>query len=396
MDYLSSARTGPIWRRLRAPVLNLPEQSIVDIAKLGRGRNDVIPLWFGEGDLQTPKFICDAASRAMAEGKTFYTQVNGVPEFREELSRYMSGLYGTPIDAGRITVTAGGMGAIMLCAQLLVDDGDNVVVVDPIWPNIRGIIQVMGGESRPVLKHCGHDGWSLDLDEVAAACDERTKAVFVNSPCNPTGWVMMREQQRELLEFCRARGIWVIADEVYARLAFDAPHAPSFLQIAEPDDRLLVINSFSKAWAMTGWRLGWLTHPPELFDTMGKLMLFTTSGATTFAQAGAITALRDGEEFVARVRERCRTGRDIVCAALEAMPRAQLLARPKGAMYVYFQVQGFEDSHAFCTEAIEKTGVGLAPGTNFGPGSEQFVRLCCFRAADQLAQAMSRLEAILG
>ncbi len=386
---------GSIWRRLRVPILNLPQQSIVDIAELGRGKEGVIPLWFGEGDLPTPAFICDAATRAMAEGHTFYTPVNGLPELRDEIGRYMSALYGTTVDPGRITITTGGMAAIMLSTMLLIGEGDNIVVVDPLWPNIRGIIQVMGGDVRPVLMRPGDRGWQLDLDLLTDACDGDTKAIFLISPSNPTGWIMSQAEQRELLEFCRRRGIWIIADEVYARITFAAPYAPSFLEIAEPDDRLLIINSFSKAWAMTGWRVGWLTHPPALYDTLGKMVLYTTSGVTTFAQRAAITALRDGQELVTEVRERCRTGRDIVCDALEGMPRARLPARPEGGLYVYFEVDGIDDSLDFCTETIKQTLVGMAPGSNFGPGSERFVRLCCFNSRDKLERAMERLKPVL-
>jgi aspartate aminotransferase len=391
MKHVPSADGPPSgYDLMRERMRSLPVQNIADIARLGLERSDIIPLWFGEGDLPTPGFICDAASRAMADGHTFYTHQNGIPELCESLARYQSRLYRREIAADRVTVTPGGMAAILLSVQMIMDAGDNVVTVDPVWPNIRGAVQLMGGERRSVRMHLEEDGWHLDLDALAAQCDGRTKAVFLASPGNPTGWIMPAGQQQQLLDFCRARGIWIIADEVYARFHYEQPVAPSFLEIAEPEDPVLVVNSFSKAWSMTGWRIGWLTHPPSCRRTLANLVQYNTSGTATFLQHAAVTAIEEGEGYVRELVERSRRARDIVCDALGNLPRARLSTRPKGGLYVYLKVAGVADSRAFCEQVFRRTGVGLAPGFAFDDDDK--VRICFGASPEVIAEAMERIR----
>lgn len=365
------------------------------VADANMGREGVIPLWFGEPDKPTPDFIKQAAVRALAEDHVFYAQNRGIPPLLEALSAYATNLHGREIGMDRITVTGSGMNAIMLTSQALVDAGDNMVVVGPVWPNCRETVHVMGGEARTAALKPSPDGrWRLDLDAVLDSCDDRTVAVFVNSPGNPTGWVMREETQRALLEACRERGIWVIADEVYIRLDYDHPRAPSFLDIAEPDDRLIVINSFSKSWSMTGWRLGWITHPPAMGDVFSKLNEFNIAAPTTFVQHAGVTAVRDGEPFVLETVERYRRNRDLVFQRLSAMKRVRL-PRPEGAFYAFFGVDGMSDSVAFAKQLIGETGVGLAPGRAFGPEGEGWLRLCFAAEAETLSTALDRLEPAL-
>lgn len=391
MKHAPSAGHSPCgFDLMRERMRTLPAQNIADIAKLGLERSDIIALWFGEGDLPTPKFICDAASRAMAEGHTFYTHQNGIPELCGSLARYQSRLYGRDIGADRVTVTPGGMAAILLSVQMIMDAGDNVVTVDPVWPNIRGAIQLMGGDRRTVRMRLREDGWQLDLDELTALCDARTRAVFLASPGNPTGWIMPSEQQRALLDFCRARGIWIIADEVYARFHYARPVAPSFLEIAEPEDPVLVVNSFSKTWSMTGWRIGWLTHPPSCRHTLASLVQYNTSGTATFLQHAAVSAIEEGEDYVRGLVERSRRARDIVCDALGNLPRARLSTRPEGGLYVYLKVAGTTNSRDFCERLFERTGVGLAPGFAFD--DDDMVRICFAASPEVIAEAMERIR----
>lgn len=384
----TAARTG--YDLMRAAMRNLPAQNIADIAKLGFGRDDIIPLWFGEGDLPTPQFICDAASQAMAAGHTFYTHQNGIPELCEALSRYQTRLFGRDIPPERITVTPGGMAAILLSVQMVMDAGDNIITIDPVWPNIRGAVQLMGGERRSLRMRLGETGWELDMEALRAACDGRTRAIFLASPGNPTGWIMPPDQQRELLAFCRERGIWIIADEVYVRFHYGQPVAPSFLQIAEPEDPVLVVNSFSKSWSMTGWRIGWLTHPPSCRRTQAMLVQYNTSGTATFLQHAAVTAIEEGEGYVESYRDRSRRGRDIVCDALGNLPRVRLASRPEGGLYVYMKVEGVSDSRAFCEKLFLDTGVGLAPGFAFD--DDDMVRICFGTDPDLIAEAMERIR----
>ncbi len=379
---------------LRHTLAELPEQSIVDIAALARGRENVIALWYGEGDLPTPGFVKDAATRALDDGKTFYTPMNGTSELRQAIADYIDRIYGVELPLARITVTPSGMQAIFLAFSLVLDPGDEVVVASPSWPNIHGAVHLAGGRTRHVMMDRGENGWSLDLDRLADAA-KGAKAVFLASPNNPNGWIMSADQQIELLNLCRERGLWLVGDEVYGRLVFDHDPAPSLLSIAHDDDKLLIINSFSKAWSMTGWRLGWLTHPPALYALLGQMSLFAHSGTNAFVQHAAIAALEDGEDHIARVRDYCRRGRDVVCDALDGFSRARLPARPEAALYAFFEVDGVTNSLDYCKQLLLDTGVGLAPGSNFGPGLESFMRLSFCTDAQRLAEAMDRLAPAL-
>ena len=379
----------------RESLRRMPLENISTVAGPAIGDPSIIPLWFGEGDLATPAFVGEATARAIQAGHTFYTFQNGIPELRQTLAAYLTGLNQRPIQAERITVTGGGMAAIMLSVQLIAETGDNIIVIDPVWPNIAGMTQLVGAEARSVRMDPGPDGWSLDLDKVAAALDERTRGVIFASPANPTGAMIPIETQVALLGMCRARGVWVVADEVYNRLVFGRRSAPSILDHAEPEDRVLVINSFSKSWAMTGWRLGWLTHPPSLGPTLAMMIQYTSTGVTTALQHAGVAAVHQGEPFVAQVRDYCQAGVNIVHDALERFPRVRVGPRPTAGMYALFEVDGMPDSREACLTILRQTRVGLAPGYFFGPGSNGFLRLCACRAPEVLAEAMARLQPVL-
>ena len=380
---------------VRSQIRNLKASLIAEVAMLGMGDPEVLPLWFGEGDLPTPRFITDAAARALEAGETFYTYERGIPPLRQALADYESGLHAKPVAAERIVVTTAGMQGIMLTVQALVDPGDNVLVVSPVWPNIAAAIEIMGGEPRAVaLGRRDDGGFHLDLDALERARDGRTKAIFLNSPSNPTGWVMSRTEALALLGFIRRHGLYLIADEVYARVIYDGNAAPSMLDIIEPDDRVVVVNSFSKAWAMTGWRLGWIVAPAEIVAVMGKLIQYNVSGAPTFIQHAAVTAVREGESFARSMTERYRAGRSLVLEALHGLNRVQV-APPEGAFYAFIKVDGITDSVAFAKEILARTKVGLAPGAAFGLGGEGHLRLCFAASADRLVPALERLVPFL-
>ncbi|HKS88408.1 MAG TPA: aminotransferase class I/II-fold pyridoxal phosphate-dependent enzyme, partial [Stellaceae bacterium] len=310
--------------RVRPAIAELPASRIAEISALGMGDPDVIPLWYGESDLATPAFIGAAATAALAAGHTFYTWKAGLPELRAALAGYLSGLHRRPVAAARIMVTSSGMSALMLVAQALIDAGDNLVILGPVWPNVAAAVSIMGGEPRLVaLDPLPGGGWRLDVERLFAACDSRTRGIFVNSPSNPTGWIIDPADIAALFGFARRRGLWLVADEVYSRIVYGNRAAPSFLDEADPEDRLIVANSFSKNWAMTGWRLGWLTAPADLLPIFEKLVEFNTSGAPTFLQHAAIAAIRDGEEFIARFVARCHAARDIAIDALQSCRRVE-------------------------------------------------------------------------
>lgn len=283
----------------------------------------------------------------------------------------------------------------MLIAQALIDEGDNLVILARVWPNIAAAVSVMGGEPRLVsLDPQPGRGWRLDLDRFFAACDSRTRGIFINSPSNPTGWIVSAEEIAALLDFARQRGLWLIADEVYSRIVYGNRAAPSFLDQADPEGRLIVVNSFSKSWAMTGWRLGWMTAPADLLPQLEKLIEFNTSGSPTFLQHAAIAAIRDGEPFIASFVARCRAARDVTIDRLAACRRVDV-ARPEGAFYAFFRVAGVDDSLAFAKEALARTKVGLAPGNAFGPMGEGYLRLCFARDPQQIGEAIERLQPLL-
>jgi aspartate aminotransferase len=381
---------------LRAEVAGMEPSRIVQLWQLGFGRDDVIPLWVGESDLPTPSFISDAAYGALKRGRTFYSHKRGIPELRQAIADYTSGLYGKQVATDRVTVTSSGMHGIMMIMQAVLEPGDNIVVLAPSWPNVVRAAEVCHGEVRFVaLDPKEEGGFTLDLDKLLEACDGRTRALFVNSPGNPTGWMIEREQQQAILDFCRERRIWLLADEVYARLVYDRAVAPSFLELAEPDDPVIQVNSFSKAWAMTGWRLGWLIAPPNFGEVLDQLIEFSTSGSQAFLQEGAIAALGpEGEAFAQSMIERCRRGGEIVFQRLSAIPRVAV-ARPTASFYAFFRIDGVEDSLSFAKRILQETGVGLAPGSAFGPGGEGHLRLCYASAPERLSAAMDRIEPII-
>ncbi|HEX9464014.1 MAG TPA: pyridoxal phosphate-dependent aminotransferase [Alphaproteobacteria bacterium] len=384
---------------LRPRIERFPGSRIREIANAGMWKADVAALWFGEGDLPTPDFICQAAARAMTDGKTFYTQNSGIPELRQAIARYVTRLHGGPVGADRITVTASGVNAIMLVMQALIEAGDNAVMVTPVWPNCADAIHVLGGEVRrvPLSAPDGRsadDRWRLDIQRLIDACDERTRLIFVNSPGNPTGWMATPEDHAALLAFARQRRIWIVADEVYERLVYDRPCAPSALDRAGADDPVIAINSFSKSWCMTGWRLGWLVHPPALADTFGKLNEVNMSGPATFSQHAGIVAIEQGEAFIREIVEAYGRARDVVVQRLSAMPRVRL-ARPDAAFYAFFRLDGMTDSLGTAKRLLRQSGVGLAPGIAFGPEGEGFLRLCFATRPERLSAALDRLEPAL-
>ena len=383
--------TKPPSGELRSAIERMPASRIRDVANEAMGMEGLIPLWFGEPDVPTPDFICQAAADALFRGETFYTPNRGMPDLRHALAGYTSALYQVPVADDRITITASGMSGIMLSHQLLVEPGTNIICATPAWPNVQGTVDVLGGEFRAAPLTFNGFRWQLDLETVFDAVDKQTRAVFINSPGNPTGWVMPGEDQKALLEFCRQRGLWLVADEVYARLVYDGKHAPSFLEHAEPEDRLIVVNSFSKPWAMTGWRLGWLVTPARLGQQLEMVNEFNLAGAATFTQIAGITALQKGEDFIAGQLERYRNARDAVYERLSANPRVRI-GWPEGAFYAYFAVDGIDDGLAFCKQLVREHRVGLVPGSAFNAAEEGWLRLCFASQVETLNTALDRLE----
>jgi aspartate/methionine/tyrosine aminotransferase len=356
---------------------------------------EVLAFWFGEPDQVTPAFIRDAASASLARGETFYSQNFGIPELRRAIAAYVGALH-RPTSEAEVAVTASGMSALMLVVEALVAPGDRVVVVTPLWPNLVEIPKILSADVVCMPLQFDATGWTLDVDRLLDALTPGTRALMINSPNNPTGWTIDRAAQQAVLAHCERLGIWIVADDVYERLYFaeDVPCAPSFLDVAANDLRVVSTNSFSKSWLMTGWRLGWIVAPAALMPDLGKLIEYNTSCSPVFVQRAGIVAIREGEPTVDATRERLRRARDRLIDALRSLPGLDVAA-PAGAMYAFFRVAGVDDSMAFCRRLVHEAKLGLAPGSAFGPEGEGFVRWC-FAASDaRLDEGVARLAAFL-
>ncbi len=381
---------------MRSVIDQLPGSKIREVANAGLGRDDVLAFWFGESDEPTPAFIRDAAVRSLQDGETFYAHNLGLPELREALSRYTGSLH-KPVDAGRIAVTSSGVNALMLAMQALAGAGDEVVAVVPVWPNLTAQPVILGASVKRVALEVRDGAWCLNLPALLAAVTSATQVLLINAPNNPTGWTITRAEQSAILAHCRRTGTWIVADEVYERIFFrpDSVCAPSFLDIAEPDDRLVVAHSFSKSFLMTGWRLGWLVAPPVLMPAIGKLIEFNTSCAPVFIQRAGLAALAGAADFVPGLVQRLQACRDTLLPALAGVPGVTV-AVTDGGMYAFFRVEGHDDSLALAKRLVVEAGLGLAPGAAFGDEAEGWLRWCfASREPVRLSRGVERLTRFL-
>ena len=376
---------------MRQAILNLEESKIREVANAGIGRADVLPFWFGESDEVTPEPVRAAAIAALQAGETFYSHNLGLPELRQALADYTSRLHApAAIGPERIAVTSGGVNALMLAMQMLIDAGDEVLAVTPVWPNLTAQPLILGARLRCLaLKPQADGAWTLDLPALLAAITPTTRLLVINSPNNPTGWTLSKAEQQAIVARCRETGTWILADEVYERLYYrgDTTNgaAPSFLDVSGPDDRLVVVQSFSKAFLMTGWRLGYLVMPAKMTQPLGKLIEFNTSCAPVFVQRAAAVALAQTDTITPRIVAHLRQCRDTLVPLLQALPGVTTSAAP-GGMYAFLRVNGFDDSLQLAKRLVLDAGVGLAPGAAFAPEAEGWLRWC-FASKD-----LARLE----
>lgn len=378
----------------RPEVLALRTSEIRTVANAGMARGDILAFWFGESDQPTPAFIREAAAQALLDGKTFYTHNLGRPDLREALSSYLTRLHGVPIGTERLAITNAGVNALMIASQAVVSPGDRVVVVAPVWPNVAEIPRILSARVETVSLTAAQGRWRLDLDKLMDALTPDTRALFLNSPNNPTGWTLPAEDRAAVLARCREHGIWLIADDVYERLSFGPEgKAPSFLPLIEPTDRVISTNSFSKAWRMTGWRLGWMVVPPELLAPIEKLAQNLYICPSTLAQRAALACFEpDAIAQYEQRRAEFRRRRDFIVAALRAIG-LPVPVEPDGAFYVWFDCSAYSpDSWDFCFEMLHRAHVALTPGRDFGPAQAQrFVRLSFACSMAQLQVAADRL-----
>jgi aspartate aminotransferase len=389
-------REARLLAALRPMAATLPESGIMAVINYGREKADVVPFWAGEGEAPTPAFIAEAAIAALRQGHTFYTYQRGIPPLRQAVAAYVRRHFVADVDPERVIITGSGMQAIMQTVQALVGPGDEVVVVSPVWPNIFAAIHMQEAVARTVPLQFTQDAWGLDLDRLFDACGPRTRALFINTPGNPTGWIMAPEDMLQVRDFARARGLWLIGDEVYGQFVYDRPRVTSFLEVMEPDEQLIVVNTFSKNWSMTGWRIGWvvLPHSRGMGQVYENLVQYNTSGVPAFLQYGCVQALTDGDAYLKSLVEQCRQGRALVCEGLATLPRVRLVW-PQGAFYLFFQVEGEPDSLVLAKRLVDEAHVGLAPGSAFGAGGEGFLRLCFAASPATLRTGVERLVAAL-
>lgn len=382
---------------MRSIIAGLPASKIREVANAGLGRSDVLPFWFGESDEATPDVVNEAAIASLRAGETFYSHNLGLPELREALAMHLSDLHGA-VTPDRIAVTSSGVSALMIASQLLVGAGDEVVAVVPVWPNITAQPAILGAKVRRVSLRVQDGAWVLDMPTLLEAITPSTRVLLINAPNNPTGWTLTREEQQALLAHCRHTGTWIVADEVYDRIYFESGQraAPSFLDIADASDRLIVTHSFSKSFLMTGWRLGSLVLPTDCSLEVAKLIEFNTSCAPVFVQRAGLAAIRHADAFVPGLVQRLKICRDTLIPRLSALPGVSV-STPRGGMYAFFRVEGQDDSLAFAKRLVEEVGLGLAPGVAFGDEAEGWLRWCfASRDPERLVDGVGRLSRALG
>ena len=379
---------------MRPELSAVVESPLVQIATAAEAMPGSIKLCYGESDTPTADFICRAADEAARAGHTFYTHTAGTPELREAIAVKIRELQGVSYRPSEVMATVGGTMAIHVALRALVGPGDNAVIVSPAYAIYVNSVLMAGGEPRQVPLAINGARFSLDLDRLERAIDANTRVLVVNSPSNPTGWMMTDDEQRALAAIAARHGVVVLSDEVYERLTYDATIAPSLARWIDDKDHLIVVNSFSKTYNMTGWRLGWAQASEPIIRTLYKAAEFITSNPTSIVQQAGIVALRDGEGYVRDLRAHYAARRAQVMAALRAVPGVTL-PEPQGAFYAFPRLAGQADSTMFATDLLRATGVAIAPGAAFGPSGEGSIRLCFAASEATIAEALGRLVGYL-
>lgn len=375
---------------LRFEAVSAPESGIVAVMSRGRMVADVLPLWAGEGDLPTPEFIRAAAVNAINAGETFYTWQRGIPELRVALSQYHNRHFVPWLTDQHFFVTGSGMQSIQIAIQMIAGSGDEIVYLSPAWPNFAAAAGIAGATAIPVALDFGKSGWQLDIEKLKNSVSRKTKALFINSPSNPTGWTAKKDELAELLDFARQHGLWIIADEIYALFHYQGTRAASFFDVMEPEDRILFVNSFSKNWAMTGWRMGWIAAHPSLGPVIENLIQYSTSGVAQFMQRAGVAALDQGDEFIRMQVDRALKAREILCEKLGSTGKVQLVP-PDGAFYLYFKIDGVNDSLGAAFSMVENARVGIAPGSAFAADGAGWFRICFNRNLKEIETGAMRL-----
>lgn len=380
--------------KLSKQALEAEDSLIRQMSIVAEQVTDPFKLYFGESDLSTPEFICNAAHKALLEGHTFYTPTNGSLNLREAIAEKFLEIHNSEYLPDEIACTGGAVMAIFLAVRSLVDTGDNVVIVEPTWPVFASIVTLMGATPRRVSLDENKDGFSLDIERIQHSIDERTRMLIINSPGNPTGWVISSKEQEALWSLSLEHDFVILADEVYDRIVFDRPVAQSFASVATDHDHIVIVNSFSKTYNMTGWRLGYALANNRLVELMAKLEEFIISNPPAMAQQAGITALREGESYVAEIRKKYASRRKIVIDKLQAIPQVSL-SEPIGGFYAFPKLEGLTHSLPFAKKLLLEARVGMVPGIAFGQSGEGHMRLCFAASEDVLIPALANFKSFI-
>ncbi len=372
-------------------IIRIPGSRIFEVAKLAFATPDVDFLCFGESDQPSPRAAHDAAVASLDAGETKYIDVRGLPQLRGALAQYLTALHSKPVAESRVQVTASGMSAVSVALAAIVRAGERVVLHSPAWPNVANAARLRQAEVIELGLTAQPDGrFSMDFDRLDALL-EGARVFILNSPNNPTGWTATQDELATILALCRKHGVWLISDEVYSRLVYDgSAAAPSVLDVAEPDDRVMVANSFSKTWVMTGWRLGWLVVPDGTRDAITEIVEATHSCVAPFVQQAGLAAIAD-PVTVDDFRAHCARGRELASQALLGLNGVRY-ATPVGAFYAFIGVDGLRDSLDLAKRLVTRHGVGVAPGVAFGDAGEGHLRICFAQSTERMERAMGRLR----
>ncbi len=360
------------------------------VADVAFGMEDVYKLHFGESNLPTPAPIKAAAEAALAAGYTYYSENAGLPSLRQAIADKVAALHTIPVDpASEVIVTASGVQALNVTIRCTLNPGDEALILSPNWPNGGEIVKLYGATPIEVPLIVVGDRFAIDFAALEAAITERTRLLIYTSPSNPLGWVATSAEQQQLLDFCRGHGLWLLADEVYERIYFHGPVAPSILRICTREDAVIVVQSFSKSYCMTGWRLGWAISRRDLIAQATPLNEFIVSHAPTFVQKAGEFALNHGEDEIAARAELFHERLDFCYQALTATKGIDV-PKPDGAFYLFPRIHGVDDSFRFALDLLRATKVSVAPGVAFGAGGEGAVRLCTASDMSVLGPALER------
>lgn len=379
-----------------APSLSrVAPSQIRTIADVAFSMDDVLKLHFGESSMQTPQYLKDAAYQAMNAGYTFYTENAGLPSLRQAIADKYDELHQVQVDpTHEIVISASGVQALNVSIRCVIDPGDEAIVLTPNWPNGSAIVSLFGGCPKEIPLVWSSKRYEINFAALEKALSPKTRLLVYTSPSNPLGWVANPEEQQAILDFCRQNRLWLLADEVYERIYFGGAVAPSILRLCTQEDAVIVVQSFSKSYCMTGWRLGWLVARPDLVKKATQLNEFIISHAPSMIQRTGETALKYGEEKVLSMVKSLQEKVSFCFEALHSMKRVTV-ANPEGAFYLFPQIEGVKDSYSFALSLLKETKVAVAPGIAFGNGGEGAVRICCAAEMSILEAAMERFAKFL-